>query len=239
MCKVVICIYVKNAIMGDVIILKFQYMGQDVDIIVNDIDKFMLTDLIIEYWEKVEEQKINIPKHPQFPYIHKKDHVNLGNDSDLIKLFSNLPGRDIIYIFVGCLTEDSAIVKIALSLREKQASMKIGSDVPSVKFKDVCVNGASHGMLYHVENGVAFMHEDASYDGIYHIIKETWPDIQLSPIKPINMHDLMMSSSPKTTQTLSQISSTSDVVVRRSTRGYNSVPVLPPSSEIVNLTSKV
>lgn len=40
--------------MGDNVLLKFQYKGRDVYVLVDEIGKVMLIDLVLEYWEKAE-----------------------------------------------------------------------------------------------------------------------------------------------------------------------------------------
>uniref|UniRef100_A0A803N2G4 Uncharacterized protein n=1 Tax=Chenopodium quinoa TaxID=63459 RepID=A0A803N2G4_CHEQI len=103
--------------MGDNVVLRFQYSGKDTDIVVQDVDKVNLVDLIIEYWEIPEREQTPMPKHPEFTYIHKMKHVELKNDMALMKMFVDLPGRDLIYIWVGELQKSTPIVEIAQSLK--------------------------------------------------------------------------------------------------------------------------
>ena len=102
--------------MGDNIKLQFQYLGKDVTVVVEDIDKANLIDLIIENWEKAARDNIETPEHPTFNYVFKMKHVSLLSDADLMKMFSNLPEKKEIYIWVGTVGKDSKVVQAARSL---------------------------------------------------------------------------------------------------------------------------
>lgn len=106
--------------MADNVMLKFQYMGEDVDILVEDIDKVMLIDLIVEYLEKIDRTKMKCPKYPEFSYVYMMKHHYLHTDKDLVDMFSNLEGKKEIYIWVDELTKPNAILNTAFSLRNAQ-----------------------------------------------------------------------------------------------------------------------
>ncbi|XP_057247010.1 uncharacterized protein LOC104909040 [Beta vulgaris subsp. vulgaris] len=103
--------------MSEAVVLKFQYKGFDVDLVVSDIDTVNLIDLVIEYEDKARENKIQVSKNPFFNYVFKMKHIELQTDSDLMKMFANLPGSKLIYIWVGELSEPSELMKAVKSLR--------------------------------------------------------------------------------------------------------------------------
>lgn len=100
--------------MGDNVTLKFSHMGQDVDVLVEDIDKAMLMDLVIEYLDMAEKKNHEIPRLPSFSYVNRMTHVDLNNDKDLMKMFSNLEGNKEIHILVEKLDKSTDVFKSAL-----------------------------------------------------------------------------------------------------------------------------
>uniref|UniRef100_A0A803NCC7 Uncharacterized protein n=1 Tax=Chenopodium quinoa TaxID=63459 RepID=A0A803NCC7_CHEQI len=115
--------------MSDAVVLRFQYRGDDVDLVVEDIDKVNLIDLVIEYWDKATESSKPQPKHPSFQYVYKMKHVVLNNDRDLMKMFSNLPGKEFIYIWVGDAVEPSQLIKTARTLRDSKLASEGNQNV--------------------------------------------------------------------------------------------------------------
>ena len=105
--------------MVDKIVLQFQYNGIDVSVVVDDVDKVNLIELIVEYWEIAKEKNIETPEHPTFQYVFKMKHVSLLSDADLMKMFRNLPEKTEIYIWVGCGAKDSKVVSIALIIKKR------------------------------------------------------------------------------------------------------------------------
>lgn len=103
--------------------LQFQYKAIDVPILVEDIDKVNLIDLIIEYQEKAKEKNLETPKYPTFKYIYKMKHVNLEIDIDLMKMFTNFPDKKEIYVWVGDGLKDSKVVAAARSLVKEKHPM--------------------------------------------------------------------------------------------------------------------
>ncbi|KAL2935023.1 Alpha-methylacyl-CoA racemase [Bienertia sinuspersici] len=77
--------------MGDNMVLRFQYLGKDTDVVVDDIDQISLIDLILEYWEISEKVQTPMPVNPGFSYIHKMKHVHMTSDNHLLKMFQDLP----------------------------------------------------------------------------------------------------------------------------------------------------
>lgn len=78
--------------------LRFQYRGKDVDLIIDDTDKVMWLDLIIEYEDKAREKRVPMAKYPSFAYAFKQKHCELETDQDLMTMFSKLNNSNIIYI---------------------------------------------------------------------------------------------------------------------------------------------
>ncbi|XP_021849008.1 uncharacterized protein [Spinacia oleracea] len=103
--------------MGDNILLKFMFGTGDVDVVVDDIDKVMLVDLIIDFCDNAVKQKNEIPKFPSFTYMHKNERLPLNTDNELMKMFSNLNGKDVINIWVSDEDKPSQIFKVVTSLR--------------------------------------------------------------------------------------------------------------------------
>lgn len=108
--------------MGDRVLLKFWYKGKDIDVVVDDIDKISLIDLVIEYWEKAESENVQYPKYAEFTYMYRMKHIQLNTDMDLLNMFSNLPRKKEIYISVGSVGKPTTIIQSALSLRSTQKS---------------------------------------------------------------------------------------------------------------------
>ncbi|KAL2902276.1 Zinc finger CCHC domain-containing protein 12 [Bienertia sinuspersici] len=50
--------------MGENIILRFQYLGKDTDVVSNDIDNINLIDLIVDYWEISKKENTPFPANP-------------------------------------------------------------------------------------------------------------------------------------------------------------------------------
>ncbi|KAL2898418.1 Succinate--CoA ligase [ADP-forming] subunit beta [Bienertia sinuspersici] len=106
------------------VVLKFQFKGAFVDVVVNDVDMVNLIDLIIEFWEYADRDKIKTPKYPTFSYVYKMQNVGLESDGDLMKMFGNLPNHDCIYISVGSAANPTKVVQTALQLRASQEKTK-------------------------------------------------------------------------------------------------------------------
>ncbi|KAL2899231.1 putative surface protein bspA-like [Bienertia sinuspersici] len=70
--------------MSEKIVLKFKYRGSEVDVVVDDVDKAMLMDLVIEYWEKAESKHMMFARYPELTYLHKMTHYKVENDKDLV-----------------------------------------------------------------------------------------------------------------------------------------------------------
>ncbi|KAL2943101.1 Methionine--tRNA ligase [Bienertia sinuspersici] len=103
--------------MGDNLVLRFQYRGKDTDVVVNDVDKVNLLDLITEYWEICERENTPTPQNPGFTYLHKMKHVQVYTDIDLMNMFDNLCRRELIYNWVNDLAKPTAVVQAAQSLK--------------------------------------------------------------------------------------------------------------------------
>lgn len=111
--------------MGDNVVLKFQYLGVDVDVIVEDIDKVNMIDLVMEYWDKIEKMKTTCPWFPSFKYVHKMKHIELKDDKDLMDMFKNLEGSKEVYIWVGETDVPTRLVKDVMCLRSKRTNEKL------------------------------------------------------------------------------------------------------------------
>ncbi|KAL2923076.1 RNA-directed RNA polymerase L, partial [Bienertia sinuspersici] len=90
--------------MGDNLVLRFQYRGKDTDVVVNNVDKVNLLDLITEYWEICERENTPTPQNP---------------------------GRELIYIWVNDLPKLTAVVQAAQSL--KAMSKTLQSNEPNTE----------------------------------------------------------------------------------------------------------
>lgn len=108
--------------MAEGVLLKFQFNGVDVDVMVDDIDKVNLIDLIVEYLDNAEKQNIVQPKYRKFTYLYKMKHVNLESDKDLMTMFCNLPENKEIWIWVDGLHETTELLNSAFHLRGVQSS---------------------------------------------------------------------------------------------------------------------
>ncbi|KAL2896041.1 Protein FAR1-RELATED SEQUENCE 8 [Bienertia sinuspersici] len=102
--------------MSGSIVLKFQYMGKDVDVVVDDVDRVNLIDLVLEYWEGARKTGTLVPNCPTFAYVFKMKHWKLNNDKDLMEMFSRLPDYKCIYIWIGMVSEPTELVKAARKL---------------------------------------------------------------------------------------------------------------------------
>ncbi|KAL2939597.1 Exportin-1 [Bienertia sinuspersici] len=85
--------------MSDKIVLKFQYRGSQIDVEVDDVDKVMLIDLVIEYWEKAESNEIMYAKYPEFTYVHKMTYYKLESDKDLMTMINNLLEKKEVFVW--------------------------------------------------------------------------------------------------------------------------------------------
>ena len=106
--------------MAEKIVLRFQYVGDDIDIVVDDVDKVNLLDLVVEYMNIVDSKNLNKPRYPSFAYLHKTKHFDLLTDGDLMTMFNNLPGSKLIYIWVGSVVKPTELYESAMSLRAFQ-----------------------------------------------------------------------------------------------------------------------
>uniref|UniRef100_A0A803MSY6 Uncharacterized protein n=1 Tax=Chenopodium quinoa TaxID=63459 RepID=A0A803MSY6_CHEQI len=106
-----------------------EYKGVEVDVVVEDVDTVNLVDLVIEYWDKTVESKKPIPKHASFAYVHKMKHVDLITDQDLMKMFTNLNGRDLIHIWVGEANSLNELLKAARTLRASRKADELKQSV--------------------------------------------------------------------------------------------------------------
>ncbi|KAL2928060.1 hypothetical protein RDABS01_006451 [Bienertia sinuspersici] len=118
--------------MGDEIVLKFQFRSGDIDVVVEDIDKINLIDVIIDYWDYAVKNGIEMPKFPAFTYIHKMKHHYLNSDNDLMKMFTNLVGKSVIHIWVSDEDSPSQIFEDAKALRTTRNARLIKDQMKGV-----------------------------------------------------------------------------------------------------------
>lgn len=106
--------------MADNVVIRFQYLGHDTDVVVKEIDMVNLLDLIIEYWDNCEKESKPTPTYPSFTYLFKMNHIEIKTDLDLVRMFENL-GRELIFIWVQSVNKPTKVVQAALTLRASQA----------------------------------------------------------------------------------------------------------------------
>lgn len=109
--------------MGDNIKLKFEYKSWDIGLMVEDVDKVNLIDLLIDYWDKAEENGVACAKYPKLTYLNKTGHIVVNDDKDLLNMFSNLEGKKEIIVRVDDLDEPSYLVQAAIGLRATQKNI--------------------------------------------------------------------------------------------------------------------
>lgn len=88
--------------MNEKVALKQWYFGKYINIVVNDIDKVNLIDLVIEYLDKAEQNGVEHPKYPTFVYVHKMRHVNLNTDKDMMDMFKLTRQERNLYLSWEC-----------------------------------------------------------------------------------------------------------------------------------------
>ncbi|KAL2892423.1 Zinc finger CCHC domain-containing protein 12 [Bienertia sinuspersici] len=194
--------------MSDKIVLKFLYKERDIGIVVEDIDKVMLIDLVIEYWEKAESNNVDYPKFAEFTYNYKMSHMQLNNDKDLMDMFNNLSGKKEIYVLVRQIAQPSPLVQSALSLRSIHNSSNAGLGAETAAHVPPVVQPRKK--LTPKRSGVAcaddkfgnisppVIHLGAFNDeAITHSIEETYADIQASLNEPIEERVLRRSPRAK------------------------------------------
>ncbi|XP_021766518.1 uncharacterized protein LOC110730976 [Chenopodium quinoa] len=103
----------------DSIVLKFQTAENVVDINVDDVDKVMWIDLIIEYEELFRKNGYMMPKYPSFHYCYNKKDVKITSDSDLMSKLDRIGGsKKVITVYVGSVETPSECVVAARNLTE-------------------------------------------------------------------------------------------------------------------------
>lgn len=183
--------------MGDNIVLRFQYSGKDTDVVVDDIDKISLIDLILDYWERSEKENTPFPKNPVFSYIFKLKQVDVYTDQHLMQMFKDFDGRDMIYIWVGESKKATAVVESATKLREllkcSQPSEPTVNTEPIQPIENTEPPIQSQISQSHPKTPKASIHDvntdiHISPSYINDIISNNidyWNEIEVTPIEPI------------------------------------------------------
>ena len=65
---------------------KFLYKDKETEVFIDDVDLVNLLDMIIDYWDTAEREEHLMPEHPNFSYVYKKRHVQLGDDKALLEM---------------------------------------------------------------------------------------------------------------------------------------------------------
>lgn len=103
-------------------LLRFQYSGGEIDIMV-DVDMVGLLDLVIDYEDRAKKEGLDQPRFPTFAYVWKMKHQDLLTDKDLMLMFERLPKKEVIHILVGSGRKMSALNETVMSLRQTQAQV--------------------------------------------------------------------------------------------------------------------
>uniref|UniRef100_A0A803M2S4 Uncharacterized protein n=1 Tax=Chenopodium quinoa TaxID=63459 RepID=A0A803M2S4_CHEQI len=102
----------------DQVMIKFAHMGNVIDVFVEDVDKVMWIDLIIECEEGFRKNNYDFPKFPKFHYSYKMKDVNITSNSDLMSMLDRLKDREEITIWIGFGDKPSDCVIAARKLAE-------------------------------------------------------------------------------------------------------------------------
>ncbi|XP_021770428.1 PKS-NRPS hybrid synthetase CHGG_01239-like [Chenopodium quinoa] len=90
--------------MNDQIVLKFQYRGTDTDVVVDDIDKVNLIDLVIEYWESVRKNGKPTPLNHQVLLVTTKIKtsriITIMKKRRSIRMAEKVNGFSLVYGYI-------------------------------------------------------------------------------------------------------------------------------------------
>ncbi|XP_021838786.2 uncharacterized protein [Spinacia oleracea] len=152
----------------DQLVLRFHYVGQESDLIIDDVDKVMWIDLIIEYEEGFRKKGYQMPKFPSFHYCYNMKDVMLKTDSDLMSMLDRLSTKKVIYVYVGSVDKPTDCVTAARKLSE------------TLKYKDKMHIGSSPPSNINIPVNNESIRQDFDDEAINHAIEEHWHDIEIS-----------------------------------------------------------
>lgn len=228
--------------MVDNVVLKFQYLGKEVDVVVEDVDKVVLVDLIMEYEEKFRKKGFSMPENPSFEYVFKMKHVMINTDKDLMTMFERLSDKGCINIWVGRLDQQTASVSVARSLAETLEKGSSTHEPTSKKQSDLVIEGPfsspnppkSRNSFKKTPVQLTLgkpPFEGFPNDKFNHSLEWTWTEIQVEPFPSSDQ----LTPPPKTKAAVKR-GKQKNSILRRSPR-HTSAPTsfsnAPDSSEVV------
>lgn len=82
----------------DEIVLRFKYLGKEVDLMIDDVDKVMWIDLINEYEYEFIKKKYEMFEFPVFHYCYVPQSIEIYTNKDMMTMLERLSKNKIIYI---------------------------------------------------------------------------------------------------------------------------------------------
>ncbi|XP_021741110.1 uncharacterized protein LOC110707387 [Chenopodium quinoa] len=104
------------------VMVKFNYMSNEVNVSIEDVNKVMWIDLIIECEEGFRKNNYHYPEFPSFHYSYNMKDVVITSDSDLMSMLDRLSSRKVITVWIGTFDKASDCVIAARRLAKSIAN---------------------------------------------------------------------------------------------------------------------
>ena len=75
-------------------------MDNNVDLMIEDIDKVMWIDLINDYEDEFRKKNYEMPEFPTFHYYYRQYEVKIHNDNDLMTMLQRFSKSKVTYIYI-------------------------------------------------------------------------------------------------------------------------------------------
>ncbi|KAL2937536.1 NAD kinase [Bienertia sinuspersici] len=100
-------------------VLRLNYMGKIVDVVIDDIDECVLIDVINEMCDEFEKRGWELPAYPSLHYCFREKAIKLIDDKTMMQMFEDIRQKR-IDVWIGELTEPSFIWGLAMKVRESK-----------------------------------------------------------------------------------------------------------------------
>ncbi|KAL2928480.1 Altered inheritance of mitochondria protein 23 mitochondrial [Bienertia sinuspersici] len=100
-------------------VLRLNYMGKIVDVVIDDIDECVLIDVINEKCDEFEKRGWELPAYPSLHYCFREKAIKLIDDKTMMQMFEDIRQKR-IDVWIGELTEPSFIWGLAMKVRESK-----------------------------------------------------------------------------------------------------------------------
>ncbi|KAL2935886.1 Valine--tRNA ligase [Bienertia sinuspersici] len=96
-------------------VLNLRYLDKTIQVVVDDIDKCVLLDVINDMCDEFEKRGWELPPYPGLHYCFREKAIRLTDDKTLMQMFGDIKRKE-IDVWIGSLNEPTFIWKLARQL---------------------------------------------------------------------------------------------------------------------------